>query len=218
MSDAAAAPDASPPSRSGRLLGLVRLLIDYGKGLADALRQRVVSSDSTALFCAFGTGDLGLILARVTQGLRRAQLLEEKIVHAAKRIDAEPRPKSAPTPPTRPSSTRAPSPLDTEAQSTGTDPRLALLPTPEQIAAKIRRQPIGAVLADICRDLGIGESHPLWRELFDVINEYGGNCFRLAMDRIRQTFPTAHLRASRKAKAAAAPAPSGTGPPLAIPA
>ena len=46
-----------------------------------------------------------------------------------------------------------------------TNTRLTHLPTPEQIAATVRRQPIGAVFADICRDLGIPPSHPLWREL-----------------------------------------------------
>ena len=107
----------------------------------------------------FGTSDLALILARIAQGLHRAGLLEEKIARTAARLDAEPQPKPAPSP-------RAPRALPCEAQPPS--PRraqpqqpadaaslLANLPTPDQIAAKVRRQPIGAVLADICRDLGI---------------------------------------------------------------
>ena len=51
------------------------------------------------------------------------------------------------------------------------DARLTHLLTPEQIATKVRRQPIGADIADICRDLGILLSHPLWRELRAVISD-----------------------------------------------
>jgi hypothetical protein len=39
------------------------------------------------------------------------------------------------------------------------------MPTAEQIAAEVRRRPIGAVIADICRDLRILPSHPLWRDI-----------------------------------------------------
>ena len=105
---------------------------------------------------------------------------------AAARLDAEPQPKLAPSP-------RAPRALPCEAQPPSSRPAqpqstsptaascLANLPTPEQIAAKVRRQPIGAVLADICRDLGIAPSHPLWDELHLAMNEYGGNYIRLVM-------------------------------------
>ena len=44
------------------------------------------------------------------------------------------------------------------------EPRIVRLPTPAEITAdQVRRRPIGAVLADICRDLGITTDHPLWR-------------------------------------------------------
>ena len=41
---------------------------------------------------------------------------------------------------------------------------------------------LGVVLADICRDLGIVPSDPIWRELFLPILGHGGNPSRLAMD------------------------------------
>ena len=66
--------------------------------------------------------------------------------------------------------------------SLGADPRLARLPTPAQIAAEVRRRPIGAVIADICRDLGIMPNHPLWRELQLAIIRENGNLCRLVMD------------------------------------
>jgi hypothetical protein len=222
MSAAVTTVDPPPPSRSGRLLALVRKLIDYGQHLADTLRQRALPNDTTGLARTFGTSDLTLILARITQGLHRAGLLAEKITRTAARLDAEPPPKPAPSP-------RAPRALPCEAQPPSPRPAqpqqpadtascLANLPTPEQIAAKVRRQPIGAVLADICRDLGIAPSHPLWDELHLAINEFGGNYIRLVMDRLNRAFPIAHIIARLKAKPAAPPEPAGTGPPLAIPA
>ncbi len=80
--------------------------------------------------------------------------------------------------------------------------RIAHLPTPEQIAAKVRRQPI-AVIADICRDLGIMPSHPLWRELQVVIIGEGGSLANLIKDILEQAFPTART-----------PPPGSPTPPL----
>jgi hypothetical protein len=68
------------------------------------------------------------------------------------------------------------------------------LPTPEQIAAQVRRRPIGAVIADICRDLGIMPNHPLWRELSEVIICHGGNLARLVKDIITQATRTISQR------------------------
>lgn len=222
MSAAVTTVDPPPPSRSGRLLALVRKLIDYGQHLADTLRQRALPNDTTGLARTFGTSDLTLILARITQGLHRAGLLAEKITRTAARLDAEPPPKPAPSPRAPralPCEAQPPSPRPAQPQQpANADPSLANLPTPEQIAAKVRRQPIGAVLADICRDLGIAPSHPLWDELHLAMNEYGGNYIRLVMDRLNRVFPIAHIIARLKAKPAAPPEPAGTGPPLAIPA
>jgi hypothetical protein len=61
-SDPASA-SADRPSRLGRLLGLVRKLIDYGKELAGTVRRRACTDPHFAR-CAFGTGDLALIFAR----------------------------------------------------------------------------------------------------------------------------------------------------------
>jgi hypothetical protein len=221
MSAAATTTDSPPPSRSGRLLSLVRRVIDYGKHLAATLRQRAVPNDTTGLVAKFGTGDLALILARIAQGLHRARLLEEKIARAAARLDAEPQPtpqQSPRAPRARTCEAQPPSPRQTEAQPTDTASLLAALPTPDQIAAKVRHQSIGVVLADICRDLGITPSHPLWSELYLAINEYGGSYIRLFMERLDRAFPIAHIVARLRARPADPPEPAGTGPPLAVPA
>ena len=168
MSAAANAPDPSTqPSRSANLLGLVRKLIDYGKELAATIRRRAFTDPGPVIAC-FGTADIARILARISRGLHRANALEARLLRNADRLDAAPRGASSPGMPRAPRQAAAPSADEADA-------RITRLPTPEQIAAKVRRQPIGAVIADICRDLGILPSHPLWRELQTVIIREGGS-------------------------------------------
>ncbi len=94
------------------------------------------------------------------------------------------------------------------------DPRLALLPTPEQIAAEVRRRPVGAVIADICRDLGILPNHPLWRDLSLVIIRHGGSLAALVRDIMDRGWPIPRLGRSVAMPAdLPAPATGGTGPP-----
>ncbi len=217
MSAAATAPDLTPSSRSGRLLALVRKLIDYGTQLAATIRARPVDADPIDLRVFF-TADVALILARIKQGLLRAGLLQEKIARVAPRLDAEPRPAQSPRAPRAPCEAQPPSPRRSLAGAASFNPTLANLPTAEEIAARVRRQPIGAVLADICRDLGLYPAHPLWSELHRAINEYGGNWGRMALEHINQAAPIAHIVARLKAERAAERAAKSTGPPLTAPA
>ncbi|HEX4173030.1 MAG TPA: hypothetical protein VHY82_11215 [Acetobacteraceae bacterium] len=184
MSDPAPATPAGPPdpttnapreSRVARLLALVRKLIDYSRDLAGALQQR----GSTAIPHQFGTADIALILARITQGLHRAQVLEDRLNRNAARLDApHPSRRAVSKPRARISQPGAPN--SDVADATPAQP-----PTPEQIAAWVRRQPIGAVLADIC--LGILPSHPLWPEISDLIRRHGGNLPKLLKEIIAET-------------------------------
>ena len=179
---AATAPTrTTEPSRVGRLLDLVRKLIDYGKELAATIRRRAFT-DPSSIICCFGTADVALILARIARGLHRANALEARLIRSADRLDA--------APPAAPSQPRPRAPRPTVAPAAAeTDPRLARLPTPAQIAAEVRRRPIGAVIADICRDLGIMPSHPLWRELQHLIIRYGGNMAKLVKTILDRAFP-----------------------------
>src|SRR5271165_1561208 len=147
MSVAPTPTDQPKPSRTGRLLDLVRRLIDYGKELAASLHQRA-ATDPRSVVRLFGTADLALILLRITRGLLRANALETRLVQTAARLDAGPTPRSAPAQ-HKPRSARL-------AVSRPEDPDAPLeLPTEAEIAAWVRCRPIGAVVADICRDLGI---------------------------------------------------------------
>src|SRR5271166_3456131 len=171
-----------------RLLGLVRKLIDHGKQLAAAVGQRSLSNDPVLTGCRFGTSDIALILSRITLALHRATALEARLLRRAAQPDPKPRPSGASSPRTL----RAP--REAPQEPAEADPRLAGLPTPEQIAARhatgldpvVRRRPIGAVIADICRDLGIMADYPLWRELRLAITLHGGSLTGLVTDMFKR--------------------------------
>ena len=166
-------PAPSRASRSTRLLNLVRKLIDYGKELATTIRQRAVT-DPHDVSRRFGTADIARIVAMITRGLHRANALEDRIVRRAAHLDAPTQAISSPHGPR----SRPPA---TPAAVEPTDPTLARMPTPAQIAADVLRRPIGAVIADICRDLGIGPSDPIWQEVRLAIIDNDGDLFALAI-------------------------------------
>src|SRR5271166_3482305 len=131
MSDLAATPVATPGGRFRRVLDVVRKLIDYGKELGTTLQRRA-TSDLAAATLPFGTRDIGLILARITRGLLLANALEARVVALAARPAPPPRPARAPAQ----RAPRAPRAAPAARPTREADPRLALLPTPEQIAAE----------------------------------------------------------------------------------
>jgi hypothetical protein len=76
---------ADMPRRLGRVLSLVRKLIDYGKQLATTVQQRAGAPGFAFLARPFGTADIAIILARITCGLRRAAMLEARLSRHATR-------------------------------------------------------------------------------------------------------------------------------------
>jgi hypothetical protein len=162
---------------TGHLLGLVRVLMDFGRHLATTLQQRTAHTDLTQIIRHFGTSDIALIFARITRGLMRATALETRL---AGRRDRQP---TAPSTPRQP---RIPQPADRGATAAAADPDPARLPSPEEIAAEIRRRPFGAVIADICRDFGIVPTNPLWLELSCTIVANGGSFIRLFNDALKR--------------------------------
>jgi len=169
------------PAALGRVLSLVRKLIDYGRQLAGTVHQRAAAPGFARFARPFGTADLAVIFARIADGLRRAMALEARLCQrAARGQDLAPTPvhESAVRGP------RAARQITRDAQSEPqpanhtADPRLAHLPTAEEIAAEVRRRPVGAVIADICRDLGIAPGQldrAFWGELSHAIIVYGGS-------------------------------------------
>jgi hypothetical protein len=167
---------ASIPDALGRVLSLVRKLIDYGKQLAGTVQLRAAAPGFTLFARPFGTADLAAILARITSGLRRAAALEATLCRrAARGHDLTPASIRMP-------GARQSAPPDTQPEPQPAnhpeDPRLARLPTEAESAAEVRRRPVGAVIADICRDLGITPGQldrAFWDELSRAIITYGGN-------------------------------------------
>jgi hypothetical protein len=197
-------------------------LIDYGKQLADTVQQRASTPGLAQFARPFGTADLAVILARITNGLRRAAALEARLCRrAARNQDLAPEPFQAP-------STHEPRPArqpvaqpEIQPNNRIGDPRLANLPTDEEIAAEVRRRPIGAVIVDICGDLGIAPGHldrAFWDEINHAIMMYGGSLARFLRNlhaRLCASRSPAHSDYAEPAWAAAPPllpAPS-TGPP-----
>ncbi len=160
------------PAR-GRLLGLVRRLIDFGRDLMTAMQGRETpDAPPVAITRRFGSLNVALIIARITRGLMIAAALEQRLLRPAPPMaprppPAGPRPDRKPNPrPERQS--RPPSP-DPDAELLGA------LPSAREIAARIRNRRTGAVIVEICRDLGISMRHPLWPEIRDAIRYHGGN-------------------------------------------
>jgi hypothetical protein len=176
-------PRAAPttPSRLGRVLSLVRRLIDYGKQLVGTLHQRAAAPGFARFASPFGTADLAVILARITGGLRRAAALEARLCRrAARGQDLTPSPIRLPAP-RGPRPARQVAPPEPQPADQAEDPRLARLPTEAEIAAEVRRRPVGAVIVDICLDLGIAPGHldrAFWDEINHAIRTYGGSLAR----------------------------------------
>jgi hypothetical protein len=194
-------------SRAGRVLSLLRKLIDYGQDLARSVQQRAAAGTLLTVALHFGTGDLALILARITRGLRLAKAFEARLVSRPPGLDAVPAL-------VRPPADR----VKRTAQRAVKRPSLPDVPTAEEIAAALRHRPAAAVIADICRDLGIVPAHPLWREVMMVLSENGGDFvkfFKDVMKRVCTRFATPPAidadgwPAPRLLSAAAC----GTGPP-----
>ena len=115
---------AGAASRTGQLLGLLRKLIDYGKQLAGTLRQRLPTDPTTYCVMRYGfaTGDLALILARITRGLLLAGALEARLIQRAAREQDAP-PASAPARAASPRKPRAARPPARRADRTETPSR-----------------------------------------------------------------------------------------------
>jgi hypothetical protein len=140
-------------------------------------------------------------LQRIARGLMRARALETRVIETAAKLNKARgrRPGAAPA-------HRQPRAVPAAARPAEAPDAPIELPTEEEIAAWVRRRPIGAVLADICRDLGITCDHPLWRELQHAITAESGNYVRLVMDIVH--------RAARRVAEAWFPAAPVTSIPL----
>ena len=187
-------PQPRSPIRPGPARTRRRKLIDYGKRLAVTVQQRAGTPGFARFVSPFGTADLAVILARIICGLRRAAMLEARL---CRRVE---RGQELTVAPIRLPAMGAPGAARQAAQPDvqPADPRLARLPTEEEIAEEVRRRPIGAVIVDICCDLGIAPGdleRGFWDEINIAIIMYGGSGLRFFNDLRRRSsaFLLGHL-------------------------
>ena len=200
---------AGVPERIAGLLRLLQLIVGFGKVFAESLHQ-CSPRDFRIYAGRYRRPDFAEILARIKRGLMLAAALEEKLLKRAKTgRDVVPVPYRWNT---SHQASSGSAPKRTRVRHSNiVDMPADRLPTAEQIAAELRRRPIGAVLADICRDVGIRPGDlttEQWKELHDAILEFGG-------DPIDVLFAESHLRLQPLIDAALgrkkAPAPADTG-------
>ena len=192
-----AAPSTLMPERIAGLLRVVRILLDYGRHLADTVAQRAAAPSFTSIAVCFGTLNLSVILAHLHRGLLRAAALERVLLaraasgrdieFAGARIrtrDGQPAPADqAATPATRdalPRSARRMSWDDLAQFDT---------PTQQQVERQVRRRPLGRTIVDICLDLAVVPglcTGPFWNELFETMQWYGGSVAALMRERCRR--------------------------------
>ncbi len=198
--EAATQRPASPPERIAALLHVVRILLAYGRHLADTVTVRVAAPGFPAIAACFGTIDLSVILARLHRGILRAAALERVLLARAARgrdiafartrirsRTSHPAPadltKSAANPTAR---EQAPQPV---RRSPGTGPTDFHPPTLEELERQVRRRPLGRTLVDICLDLAVVPglcTGTFWNELFEAIHWYGGSVASLMRERNRR--------------------------------
>ncbi len=168
--------DAPVPDGIAGLLCLLRWIIGRGQQLAATLQQNAPGPDRSWFVFRYRTRDLAAVLTRIQRGLMLAAGLQDRLVRrAATGRDVAPVPLRDPQP-------RQPGEGEPQRKRTGrriciVDLPLDRLPAAQEIAEELRYRPIGAILVDICRDLGIlpGDLPGALQELLsDSILQYGG--------------------------------------------
>ncbi|HLJ04862.1 MAG TPA: hypothetical protein VKT26_01235 [Acetobacteraceae bacterium] len=180
------------PAALGRVLNLVRKLIAFGRQIAAAVQQHATAPNFHLHTSTFGTADLAVILARITNGLRRAVALEAALCRRAEcGHDLSESPIRMPAASTQRAERQVAPPDPQPEPAQPQDLRLARLPTEQEIAAEVRRRPVGAVIVDICHDLGIAPGmldRAFWDELCHAIIAYGGSLSGFLIKRSKRLF------------------------------
>lgn len=134
-----------------------------------------------------------------------AGVLQKRLLHPRPR-SAQPVQRSSPRKPRAPTQPR----VDEDAElHTG-------LPSAREIAARLRNRKTGAVIVEICRDLGIASDHPLWREIRDAIMFHGGRLSNMILVWTRRGAECALLPIEMMVDPSwdqQQPSAAGTGPP-----
>ncbi len=188
------------PAGIAALLHTVRILLGFGRHLAETAQHRSASPDFNTIAACFGTGRLYAILAHLQRGILRAMALERVLLARAARGQdigfAVPRERKA-APPPAPADSPARHPAEAHVAPKApppsrpagwNDPEL-FMPTLQELEAQVRRRPLGRTLVDICLDLAVVPGFctgPFWNELFDSIRSRGGSVATLMQEKARR--------------------------------
>jgi len=174
------------PGRIWGVLKVLATLITHARFFTATAATRVDVPEFASAAAVFGTYQLPIILRRIQRGLLRAIALQEYLLaRAARGRDLRfawpptheqphhrrpaPQKRTAPQAPRL----RDPALLDPE------DPDSLRLPTPEELAAEVRRRPVGRTMVSICLDLGLVPGFcdgDFWDQIYHILRRYGG-CF-----------------------------------------
>jgi hypothetical protein len=185
------------PGRIGAVLAVLATLITHARHFATTATTRASTPEFAPAAAIFGTNHVPTILHRLQRGLLRALALQEYLLARAARgrtlrfawpprVERQPhhRPPAKPAPDPRPASLhkRQPDPALL-------DPAASHLPTPEDLAAEVRRRPVGRTISYICMDLGIAPGlceGAFWNQVEKTLRRYGGSLNRLYQVRVRR--------------------------------
>ena len=189
------------PAGIAALLHTVRVLLGYGRHLAETATHRSTGTDFNAIAACFGTGRLHAILAHLQRGILRATALRRVLLERAAsgrdisffaprerggvpsaEPDAAPtaQPAEAPVPP---------KPAARPSRPPGWNEPELYMPTLKDFEAQVRRRPLGRTLVEICLDLAVVPGFctgSFWNELFEGIRYYGGNVGTLMQEKSRR--------------------------------
>jgi hypothetical protein len=189
------------PAGIAALLRTVRIMLGFGRHLAETAAQRSASTDFNAVAACFGTGRLGAILAHLQRGILRAVALERMLLARAASgrdigfIAPRERPTAAPAAPEdapggRPGEApAAPKRAARPSRPAGWNNPELYMPTLAELEAQVRRRPLGRTLVEICLDLAVVPGFcdgSFWNELFDAIRFYGGSIATLMQEKVRR--------------------------------
>ena len=188
------------PGRIGAVLHVLAVLIAHARHFAATAATRAAAPEFATAAAIFGTYDLPTVRQRMQRGMLRALALRDYLFARAARgcnlrfawpprVELQPhhRPPAQPAPRPRPTPLhpRRPEPALLEPSH----PDASRIPTPEELAAEVRRRPVGRTMAYICMDLGIAPGlcdGAFWNKVEKTLRRYGGSLGRLYQVRERR--------------------------------
>jgi hypothetical protein len=192
-------PGTAMPTCIAAILGVVRILLGYGKHLDQTLLDETAHPGFPALAVGFGTHDLRRILAHVQRGILRAMMLQQYLLaRAAQGRDIEPTQPPAPAEPAdiEAMEIKLRQPRKTPRRAPSTDPDDPLnfsMPTLKELESQVRRRSVGRTIAEICMDLGVTPGScegAFWHEFYQTLTHFGGKFedFFEVQERRREAF------------------------------